>query len=570
MRGYERAWLRWDILAGLTVAAYAVPQLMAYGVLAGLPPVAGLWAAIPSLALYAFIGSSRQLSVGPESTCAIMTAVVVAPLAAGNPGRYAELAAALAVLVGLLAVVGWLLRLGFVGDLLSAPILVGYLAGIAVIMIVGQLGKVTGVHVTGDSLLGELKSFLTQLDTIRWDTVLLSVLTLTFLFVVAWRWPRLPGPLLAVLAVTGITALLHLQEHGVAVVGKLSAGFPPLGLPPLGDYSTLLLPALGVLLVGYTDNVLTGRAFAIRGGYEVDANQEFLALGAANVGAGIFRGMPVSSSGSRTAIGESAGSRTQLHSLVVVACIIVVLLFLRPVLAVFPTAALGAIVIYAATRLVDLAEFRRLARYRRSELVLSLVTLLSVLVFDILKGIVVAVIISGAETLRRVARPHDAIQGRVEGVAGMHDIDDYPDATMTPGLLVYRYDAPLYFANARDFRKRALAAADAHAAGLHWFVLNVEANVDIDITAMGAVEEVRAKLAGRGVVFAFARVKHDILGPLQTYGLADRVGAGRLFPTLPTAEAAYRAWESEQAGGRHRTPPADAQPDARADTPADD
>jgi MFS superfamily sulfate permease-like transporter len=199
-----------------------------------------------------------------------------------------------------------------------------------------------------------------------------------------------------------------------------------------------------------------------------------------------------------------------------------------------------------------------------------LVTLLSVLVFDILKGIVVAVIISGAETLRRVARPHDAIQGHVEGVAGMHDIDDYPDATMTPGLLVYRYDAPLYFANARDFRKRALAAADAHAAGLHWFVLNVEANVDIDITAMDAVEEVRAKLVDRGVVFAFARVKHDILDSLQTYGLADRIGADRLFPTLPTAEAAYRAWENEQAGGRHRPPPADAQSDARADTPADD
>jgi MFS superfamily sulfate permease-like transporter len=254
----------------------------------------------------------------------------------------------------------------------------------------------------------------------------------------------------------------------------------------------------------------------------------------------------------------------------VVACIIVVLLFLRPVLAVFPVAALGAIVIYAATRLVDLAEFRRLARYRRSELVLSLVTLLSVLVFDILKGIVVAVLISGAETLRRIARPNDAVQGHVEGVAGMHDIDDYPDATMTPGLLVYRYDAPLYFANARDFRKRALAAADAHAAGLHWFVLNVEANVDIDITAMDAVEEVRAKLADRGVVFAFARVKHDILGPLQTYGLVDRVGADRLFPTLPTAEAAYRAWEREQADALHRPPPADAQPDTRADTPAGD
>jgi high affinity sulfate transporter 1 len=520
---------------------------MAYGVLAGLPPVAGLWAAIPALAVYAFIGSSRQLSVGPESTCAIMTAVVVAPLAAGNPGRYAELAAALSVMVGLLAVVGWLLRLGFVGDVLSAPILVGYLAGIAVIMITGQLGKVTGVPVTGDSLLSQLESFFTQLDAIRWDIVLLSALTLTFLFVVAWRWPRLPGPLLAVLAATGLTALFHLREHGVAVVGQLTAGFPPLGLPPLGDYATLLLPALGVLLVAYTDNVLTGRAFAIRGGYEINANQEFLALGAANVGAGLFRGMPVSSSGSRTAIGESAGSRTQLHSLVVVVCIVVVLLFLRPVLAVFPTAALGAIVIYAATRLVDLSGFRRLARYRRSELVLSLVTLLSVVVFDILKGIAVAVIISGAETLRRVARPHAAVLGHVEGVAGMHDIADYPNATMTPGVLVYRYDAPLFFANARDFRRRALAAADAHAAGLHWFVLNVEANVDIDITAMDAVEEVRAKLVERGLVFALARVKQDILESLRTYGLADRIGEDRLFPTLRAAEEAYLVWETEQA-----------------------
>jgi sulfate permease, SulP family len=298
-----------------------------------------------------------------------------------------------------------------------------------------------------------------------------------------------------------------------------------------------------VLLVGYTDNVLTGRAFAIRGGYSTDANQEFLALGAANVGAGLFQGFPVSSSGSRTAIGESAGARTQLHSLVAVVCVVIVLLFLRPVLADFPIPALGAIVIYAATRLVDVHGFRRLARFRRSELLLAVVMLAGVLVFDILKGIVIAVVISAAEMLRRVARPHDAIQGHVAGLAGMHDVDDYPQARLTPGLLVYRYDAPLFFANARDFRLRALAAADAQGEGLRWFVLNVEANVEIDITALDAVEELRAELVGRGVVFALARVKQDLLSPLRAYGLADRIGPDRLFPTLPTAETAYQDWE---------------------------
>jgi high affinity sulfate transporter 1 len=504
--------------------------------------VAGLWTALPALALYALVGSSRQLSVGPESTCALMTAAAIAPLAGGDPGRYAVLAAALAVLVGLLAVLGWLLRLGFVSELLSVPILVGYLAGVGVIMIVGQLGKVTGVHVTSHGPGHQLRSFFSQLDQVHTWTLLLALLTLAFLYLVAWRWPRLPGPLLAVLLATLLTAVMDLEAKGVAVVGSLPAGLPAPKLPPLGDYASLLLPAAGVLLVGFTANVLTGRAFAARRGYPLDANQEFLALGAANVGAGLFQGFPVSSSGSRTAIGDSAGSKTQLHSLVAVGCVVVVLLFLRPVLAHFPVAALGAIVVYAATRLVDLAGFRRLGRFRRSELVLALATLAGVLVLDILKGILIAVLLSVAEMLRRIARPHAAVLGRVPGVAGMHDIDDYPQAHLTPGLIVYRYDAPLFFANALDFRRRALAAADEQGPGLRWFVLNVEANVEVDITAMDAVEEVRAELVGRGVVFALARVKQDVLSPLRAYGLADRIGADLLFPTLPTAEAAYRDW----------------------------
>jgi len=273
------------------------------------------------------------------------------------------------------------------------------------------------------------------------------------------------------------------------------------------------------------------------------------------VGAGVFQGFPVSSSGSRTAVGDASGSRTQLHSLVALVCVIFVLLFLRPLLAHFPVAALGAIVIYAATRLIDIAGFRRLAAFRRSELVLALAAFVGVLVFDILYGILVAIGLSVAELLRRVARPHDAIQGRVPGLAGMHDIDDYPQAELIPGLVVYRYDSPLFFANAQDFQLRAMAAVNAQTVPVRWFVLNVEANVEVDITALDALEELHSQLTGRGIVFALARVKQDLLVPLRAFGLVDRIGADRLFPTLPTAVAAYEEWARTQGAAENRSRP---------------
>ncbi len=555
LEGYQRPWLRWDALAGITVAAYLVPQVMAYGEVAGLPPVAGLWAILPSLAIYALLGSSRQLSVGPESTTALMTATVVAPLAAGDPARYAALAAVLAAVVGLLSVAAWAARLGFVSDLLSQPILVGYLAGVAVIMMVGQLGKVTGVPVEGGSLGTELRSFLSGLGDVHPATFILALATLLLLFALQWRFPRLPGPLLAILLATAVTAALDLESRGVAVVGEVASGLPHPSVPPLGLSKGLLLPAVGVLLVGYTDNVLTARAFAARGGYAIDANQELLALGAANVGAGLFQGFSVSSSGSRTAVGDAAGSRTQLHSLVALVCVILVLLLLRPLLAQFPVAALGAIVVYAATRLIDVAGFRRLAAFRRSELMLALAALVGVLVFDILYGILVAIGLSVADLLRRVARPHDAIQGRVPGLAGMHDIDDYPQAELIPGLVVYRYDSPLFFANAEDFRSRAISAVNEQTSTVRWFVLNVEANVEVDITALDAMEELRAQLAERGIVFALARVKQDLLVSLRAAGLVDHIGEDRLFPTLPTAVAAYEAWSQARAASEDPSHP---------------
>ena len=545
LRGYQRSWLRGDLIAGVTVAAYLVPQVMAYAGVAGLPPVTGLWAALAPLACYAVLGSSRLVSLGPESTTALMTAVAIGPLAAGNPSRYAALAAMLALLVGLLAVVAWLVRLGFIADLLSRPVLVGYLAGVALIMIAGQLGTAHRRRVTGESFIPQVISF-AALAQVNPGDVLIAAAVLVFLFTAQSRWPRLPGPLAAVLLSTAVCAIFSLGQHGVALVGHIPAGLPTPGLPKvdLTDVRELILPALGVLLVAFSDDVLTGRAFE-RGGESIDANQELLALGVSNAGAGLLRGFPISSSGSRTAIGLAAGAHTQAYSLTALASILGVLLFARPVLASFPEAALGAIVIYAAVRLINVQAFRKLAAFRRSEFMLALATCAGVLIFDILYGVLAAVALSVAELLWRVGRPHDAIQGLVPGLAGMHDVDDYPQAETIPGLVVYRYDAPLFFANAQDFRRRALAAAGHGPGQARWFVLNTEANVEVDFTALEAVEAVRAELGRRGTIFALARVKQDLLDDLEAFGLAGKIGAQHIFPTLPTAVAAYRQWASQ-------------------------
>ncbi|WP_405995390.1 SulP family inorganic anion transporter [Streptomyces sp. NBC_00986] len=548
LAGYRRAWLRGDLLAGVTVAAYLVPQVMAYAGVAGLPPVAGLWAILPALALYAVLGSSRLLSVGPESTTALMTATVVGPLAAGDPSRYATLAAALAVTVGLLCLVAWAVRLGFVADLLSRPVLIGYLAGVALIMIVDQLPKLTGVSTTGSAFFPQLWSFLRHLGQLHTPTILFAAVTLAFLFTVARLSRMVPGPLLAVVLGTAAVVVFDLDDrYDIKVIGNVPAGLPTVGLPDLTQLPHLVLPALGVLLVAYTDFILTARAFT--GGDEddgpgLDADQEFLALGAANLGAGVLHGFPVSSSASRTALASSAGARSQAYSLIAGAVVLAVLLFLSPLLTRTPSAVLGALVVYAAVRMIDLTGFHRLATFRRRELLLALGCLAGVLALDILYGVIVAVGLSVAELLTRVARPHDAVEGLVPGVAGMHDVDDYPQARTIPGLLVYRYDSPLFFANAENFRRRALAAVAQQAVPVRWFVLNAEANVEVDITALDAVDELRRELAHRGVVFALARVKQDLLDDLETYGLVDSVGTDHIFPTLPTAVAAYREWSS--------------------------
>ncbi|WP_328863772.1 SulP family inorganic anion transporter [Streptomyces virginiae] len=556
LAGYRRSWLRGDLLAGVTVAAYLVPQVMAYAGVAGLPPVTGLWAVLPAMVLYALVGTSRLLSVGPESTTALMTAVAVGPLAAGDPARYAVLAAGLAVIVGLLCVVAWAARLGFVADLLSRPVLVGYLAGVAVIMIVDQLPRLTRVPADGAGLGREVWSFVRHVPDIHWPTLALGLAALAFLFAVPRLSKAVPGPLIALVLATAAVAAFALDDrYGIKVIGPVPAGLPAPALPSLTDLPELLLPALGVLIVGYSDVVLTARAFISHDDPQpLRANRELLAMGAANLGAGVLHGFPVSSSASRTALADSTGARGQGYSLVAAVGVLAVLLLFSPLLAHTPSAVLGAVVIYAAVRLIEIGEFRRLARFRRRELLLALGCTVGVLTLGILYGVLVAVALSVVELLARVARPHDAVEGLVPGVAGMHDVDDYPQARTVPGLLVYRYDSPLFFANAEDFRRRALAAVDGQAEPVEWFVLNTEANVEVDITALDAVDALRRELDRRGIVFALARVKQELRADLDAYGLTTSVGAHRIFTTLPTAVAAHRAWRNGEGrdAGSHR------------------
>ncbi len=533
-----------DLLAGVTVAAYLVPQCLAYGELAGLSPVSGLWSILPAMVLYAVLGGSPQLSVGPETSTALMTAAVVGPLVVANPERYAATASLLALLVGLLCALGAALRLGFLADLLSKPILVGYLAGVAVLMVCGQLHALTGTGQRADSLVEAVRERLLVHGAVHGPTLALALAALAGM-VALRRWaPSWPGPLVAVLLASAAVPLLHLEQRGVALIGAIPAGIPWPRLPTpaltASQLEPLLAGALGIALVGYSDTVLTGRGFAQRGSQHLDADRELLALAAVNVGSALFQGFPVSSSNTRTALADAAGCRSQGYALVAAAVTLLALVGLRPLLSQFPRAVLAAIVVYAALRLVDPGAFVRLWRFRPSEGLLALGTLAGVLLTDLLTGVALAVGLSVVALFGRLVRPHAAVMGEVPGVAGYHDVEDWEGVRTIPGLVLFRYDAPLCFANAEDFRRRALAAVEAARPAVEWLVLNAEAIVDIDSTAADMLLELPRELAERNVRLALTRVKRELYLQLEAAGVLALVGPDQVYPTIPTAVAAFR------------------------------
>ena len=540
-----RAWRRTgrgDLVAGIAVAAYLVPQCLAYARLAGLDPVTGLWTALPALVVYALLGTSRLLSVGPESASALLVGSAVATLTRSNAVDPAAVAAALAIAVAVLAFVGWVARLGFLADLLSKPVLVGYLAGVAVTMVISQLPNLTGVDTSERDTLALAADVVLGLDQLDLAPLLMGLAVVVAL-VVLRRFRRVPGPLLVVLVATAVTAAFDLERHGIETVGTVPTGLPSLGIPsiPADLWPGVFAAAGGIALVAFSGNVLTGRAFAQGTDDRVDADQELLALAGANTAAGFAGGFPVSSSDSRTALARAAGASSQLTSIVAAVCVAIVLGVAAPLLEAFPLAALGGLVVYAALQLVDVREIRRVFMFRHSEAVLMVTAFVGVVAFDLLIGIGVAVVVSVADLFRRVARAHDAVQGSVPGLAGLHDVDDYPEATTVPGLVVYRYDAPLFFANADNFHARVLAAIGSESTPVEWVVLNMEANVEVDLTAVDMLEELRTELASRGIDLALARVKQDLALYLDRSGFTDRIGADHVFPTLPSAVEAFRS-----------------------------
>ena len=548
LRGYDASWFRADALAGVAVTAYLVPQCLAYAGLAGAAPITGLWVAVAAMVVYALLGTSRQLSVGPESTTAIMVAAAVAPLAAGDPDRYLVLSASLAILVGIICIGAWALRLGFLADLLSHPILLGYMAGVALIMIGSQLGTITGIQLGDGGIPARLVELTGRLGEVNPATLVLGASVTAFLLVLRRLVPLAPGTLIAVVGASAVVFVLGLEGQGVVLVGQVPGGLPTPSLPLVSfqDIAALVGSAAAIAFVSYSDVALTGRAFAVRTGEEIDPNREFLALGAANLAAGLTGGFALSASGSRTAIIDAMRARSQVAGLVAAGTVVIVVLVTPGLIALIPRAALAGIVIFAALRLIDVTGLVRLARFRSTEIALAVTALVGVLAFDVLAGILVAIGLSVVDLFARVARPPASILGRVPGLAGLHDIDDYPDAEQIPGLLVFRYDAPLCFANAKDFRSHVLAAVDTQAEPVDWLLLNAEAIVELDTTAVDALRQLAGDLAQRKVVFAMARVKQDLRRQLVRGKLMDVIDEERIYPTLPVALEAFGRWRERR------------------------
>ncbi len=545
-RSYQRGWLGKDIVAGLVLSALLVPQGMAYAELAGLPPVTGLYTSIMCLLGYALFGPSRILVLGPDSSLGPMIAATIAPLAlsGGDPDKAIALASVLAVLVGIVMTVAGFAHLGFVADLLSKPTQIGYMNGLALTIVVGQLPKLFGFSVDADGLIGEAQAFLAGVadQLINPTAAVIGVASLLGILLLQRLVPRLPAVLVVVVLGALAVNLLGLQDDGVDTIGVLPQGFPPLTVPTVawGDLPELFLGAVAIAVVALADTMSTASSFAARRGERVHGDQEMIGIGAANIFAGFFQGFPVSTSGSRTAVSEQAGSRSQVTGVVGAAVITVVLVFATGVMQYVPQPTLGAIVIAAALSLADLPATRRLWHQRRTEFTLSVAAFLGVALLGVLPGILLAITLSILNVFRRVWWPHQAELGRVDGLAGLHDTENYPHSELLPGLVVYRFDAPLIFANSRMFGDAVRAMAEEQP-DLRWVLVAAEPMTDVDTTAADMLVELDSWLNARGVSLAFAEVKDPVRAKIQRYELERTIDPGHFYPTLDEAVAAYMA-----------------------------
>ena len=543
LRNYEISWLGADIVAGLALTAMLVPVGIAYAVASGLPGICGLYATIVPLLAYALFGPSRVFVLGPDSSLAAIILAVVLPLSGGDSQRAIALAAMMAVVSGTVCILAGFARLGFFTELLSKPIRYGYMNGIALTVLISQLPGLFGFSVNANGLLEKSWAFAEALlvGKTNWTSLMLGAGTFATIMFFK-RLKRLPGLLIAVAGATVIVSVTNLAASaGVAVLGPLPRGLPVLTFPSImyGDIVPLLLGGFAVALVSFADTSMLSRVYAARTGAYVDPNQEMVGLGAANLAAGFFQGFPISASASRTPVAEAAGGKTQLAGVVGALGVAALVIVAPDLLKNLPTSALSAVVISSALAMIEITDLRRIYRIQRWEFWLSIGCLVGVALLGAIPGIGLAILIAVIEFLWDGWRPHSAVLGRVDGIKGYHDISRYPEARLIPGLVLFRWDAPLFFANAELFQSSALDAVAASPTPVHWLVVGAEPVTSIDVTAADIVSELDDTLCAAGIELCFAEMKDPVKDKLKRFGLFSRVGEGRFFPTLGEAVNCY-------------------------------
>jgi sulfate permease, SulP family len=540
--GYRGGTLRRDLLAGITVAALALPSGMAYAELAGLSPVAGLYALLLPTVAYTVLGSSRQLIVGPEGSIAALVVTAVVPLANGDPARYASLAALLALIVGGVFLLARIIRLGWVADYFSRAVLIGYIHGVAVVLIVGQLGKLFGLDIEAQDPLPQLVEFGREVSRLSVNTVVVGLACLAPLLLLRWLIPKFPAALIVVAVAIGASAALELSDRGVTTVGEIPSGLPSVALPSanLGDGLLLLPAALGIFLVSFADEILTARSFAGKHGQHVRAEQELVAMGTANIAAGFTQSFPVGASGSRTAVNDQMGGRTQMSGLMAAGAVALVLLFLTEPMQYLPKATLGAVIVAAALGLADTKAWRGLARTSGVETTIAAITMAGVIIVGVLEALVIAVALSILDVVRRSATPHDAVLGWSERLGRYANVRLHPRARVVPGVLVYRLDDRLFFANAGYVRGRIHEAIDGAPSPVQVLLFDAEALAHVDDTGVAVLKELIRSLRDGGIEFSFARLKGSIEGRLREARVLELVGEEHIYPTVRAAVDAVR------------------------------
>ena len=542
---YRRKWLAKDIVAGVVLTTLLVPQGMAYAELAGLPPITGLYTSILCLLGYAVFGPSRILVLGPDSSLGPMIAATILPLVAanGDAKRAVALASVLAIMVAAIMILAAVAKLGFIADLISKPTMIGYMNGLALTILVGQLPKLFGFKVSAEGLIREVAGFVKGLASGEAVAAAAAVgIAGIVLILILQRWlPKVPAVLIMVVLAIAATSVFSLAGHGVALVGVLPRGFPPLTIPHvrLADLGPLFAGALGIALVSLADTISTASAFAARTGQEIHGNQEMIGIGAANLAAGLFQGFPVSTSGSRTAVAERSGAKTQLTGVTGAVLITFMIVLVPGLFRNLPQPALAAVVITASLSLADIPGTARLWRQRKTEFCLSIAAFLGVALLGVLPGIAIAVALSILNVFRRAWWPYNTELGRVEGLEGYHDIRSYPGARHLPGLVIYRFDAPLLFANAKTFRDEVSRLAKSEPKPT-WIVIAAEPVTDVDTTASDVLEELDETLNAQGISLVFAELKDPVRRKVERYGLTRTIDPRHFYPTIKSAVTAYR------------------------------